>query len=430
MSEERPCKRARTSAQVVKNIAGPGQCPGGTAKGTPAAPKTTSLKRNENIWFATGNIIIIADNRVAYRVHRGILAMRSEVFRDMFEMPPPPECEELDGCPVVHLSEAPRDIEPLLQVIFCRKNYFYHRDEPIPIKFSVLSSLIRMSHKYGVHDLYRTAITRLKKFYPADINSWEDVKARHRLVDASAEDAPEAIALAHRTDTPSILPSAYLSCCMLDASTNATRIGELPSLSAGVSPWDQRRILVGKAKLVQASAWHLLEHLRSIPCPKCSHPERCALVTMRALQKVKAAELEGRVQDVYALDHFAVWFWRRGHIARPCGPCMTASDEAHRTLCLRTWQRLPEIFDVKVEHWGRVPEAVRLEEEEGEAGGTDEGGVGGAAGEGVNPHGNEEEEAESSEDGESDDDDDDDDDDSDSDEDDDEDDDDEDEDEA
>ena len=69
------------------------------------------------IWFADGNVILEAEER-QFRVHRGILAMHSTVFKDMFEMPQPSEEPTVEGCPVVKLSDTAADVEHLLSVVY------------------------------------------------------------------------------------------------------------------------------------------------------------------------------------------------------------------------------------------------------------------------------------------------------------------------
>ncbi|KAI0657090.1 hypothetical protein C8Q70DRAFT_1157923, partial [Cubamyces menziesii] len=205
MSDERPCKRLRTgNASEDSNT---------SALASPIPPLTSAeLKRDEEVWFPSGNIILVASDQVAFRVYQGILSRRSEVFRGLFELPPPPDTEKIDGCPVVHLPDDPLDLKYLLLVIFCRKNYFYRQDVVIPTAFPILSALIRMSHKYGVQDIYDTALSRLKKFYTSDFETWCDVEGRKHYVQTSPADALAVIEIAHITDNPSLMPSAYLIC--------------------------------------------------------------------------------------------------------------------------------------------------------------------------------------------------------------------------
>jgi hypothetical protein len=51
-----------------------------------------------SIWFDDGNIISVAAGSAAFKVHRGQLERHSEVFYDLFSIPPPKEQVLSDGC--------------------------------------------------------------------------------------------------------------------------------------------------------------------------------------------------------------------------------------------------------------------------------------------------------------------------------------------
>lgn len=86
--------------------------------GVPAAPDD-SVKRDSEVWFEDGNIVVIAQN-TAFRFHKSVLSLHSSVFSDLFSIPQPsPAGEEtLDGCPVVHVSDTSYDFRELLRAIY------------------------------------------------------------------------------------------------------------------------------------------------------------------------------------------------------------------------------------------------------------------------------------------------------------------------
>jgi hypothetical protein len=73
--------------------------------------------RAQELWFEDGTVVIQAGNSL-YRVFRGILAARSPVFRDMFQLPQPPDCPLFEGCPVVQIWDSPTELTALLRAIF------------------------------------------------------------------------------------------------------------------------------------------------------------------------------------------------------------------------------------------------------------------------------------------------------------------------
>lgn len=75
--------------------------------------------RHTNLWFEDGNIVLVAQH-TAFRVHRTVLAMHSNVFRDMFLIPQPATVDEsIDGCPVVRMVEdSAEEVEIVLRILY------------------------------------------------------------------------------------------------------------------------------------------------------------------------------------------------------------------------------------------------------------------------------------------------------------------------
>lgn len=98
-------------------------------------------------WFQDGNIVLMTDgsllaetvSRVAFKVHRGMLARHSEIFQSMFDIPQPgkqilfmyytnPQSlkilpavalgETLEGCPVVRMYDLPVELSCLIKALY------------------------------------------------------------------------------------------------------------------------------------------------------------------------------------------------------------------------------------------------------------------------------------------------------------------------
>ncbi|KAK7690528.1 hypothetical protein QCA50_005626 [Cerrena zonata] len=72
------------------------------------------------LWFDDGNIILIAEN-MPFKVHKSILSMKAEVFRDMFSIPQPElqeETEFMDGIPVVRMSDSWHELCIILHALY------------------------------------------------------------------------------------------------------------------------------------------------------------------------------------------------------------------------------------------------------------------------------------------------------------------------
>ncbi len=97
----------------------------GDAIGGPSDPTATpddSIKRDSEVWFEDGNVVVIAQN-TAFRFHKSVVSRHSPLFRDLFSMPRPSlaaeEADEtFDGCPVVRVSDTSYDFRELLRAIY------------------------------------------------------------------------------------------------------------------------------------------------------------------------------------------------------------------------------------------------------------------------------------------------------------------------
>ncbi|TFY65442.1 hypothetical protein EVJ58_g1969 [Rhodofomes roseus] len=179
--------------------------------------QTAALVPDEELWFPDGNVVLEAQGH-AFRVYQGLLGYNSEVFRDLFTVPQPPSAETFDGCPMVHLTDHPEELRHLLRVIFDGKKYYPHH---VRLDFSVVAALIRLSHKYQIQYVREDYLSRTKSCFCTDADQWNEayIKCGSSSMAYVNTDAIQAVNIARLTDTVSILPSALLVCCHLDANS-------------------------------------------------------------------------------------------------------------------------------------------------------------------------------------------------------------------
>ncbi|KAI1791456.1 hypothetical protein LXA43DRAFT_1181828 [Ganoderma leucocontextum] len=323
------------------------------------------VQRDEQVWFSDGSIIVVAENKVAFRVHKGILSFRSEVFHDLFSLAvthadsDAATAETMDGCSVVHLTDSPEDIRHLFLVLCCGKNYYYSSDAPIPVPFAILASLVRMAHKYAVQDVLDDALSRLKKYYTNDLAAWQDTDSRARYVTAVQQDAPTAIHLARLTNTPSLLPTAFIVCTQLAGAWLDQRPdGSYVSRLAALSVPDQARVTVGKAHLVQARATRALHLLGAAPSAHCTTRETCQAAKEAPVVALRGKPylLKSSMSDGLALTPMADIFWsRRSHWRKFCGSCQEALVKEDEMVIRLLWNALPVLFSLQIdgESWPR-----------------------------------------------------------------------------
>lgn len=65
-----------------------------------------------------GNILLLVGN-ANFKVHQSVLALHSEVFRDMFSIPGmEAESDHMDGLPLVRLSDDAREMGLFLEAMY------------------------------------------------------------------------------------------------------------------------------------------------------------------------------------------------------------------------------------------------------------------------------------------------------------------------
>jgi hypothetical protein len=83
-----------------------------------AADLPPNTVRSADVWYDDGTLIICAENTL-FRVHRGILAAQSDIFKDMLSIPQPPSvnAETFEGCAMVRVHDNAEDMKRLLRVV-------------------------------------------------------------------------------------------------------------------------------------------------------------------------------------------------------------------------------------------------------------------------------------------------------------------------
>jgi hypothetical protein len=82
-------------------------------------PASFPWTRHPDLYILDGSIVILCENTL-FKVPGGILAMNSQVFKDMLtlESNQPADVETYDDCPLVRLSDNVQDLEALLKALF------------------------------------------------------------------------------------------------------------------------------------------------------------------------------------------------------------------------------------------------------------------------------------------------------------------------
>ncbi len=240
-------------------------------------------------------------------------------------------------------------------------SYFHEKDGPKPVPFSILASLIRMGHKYTIPKLMDDALSRLKKCYPTSLSAWDDIATRARYGTVLPMDAFEAVRLARLTETPSILPWAFFTCCKNLKSSFAEgdsikRHRFLEKLSVD----DVGRLINGRGNLAQgivARLSSLLIEYASLPSDYRSDHQSCQDKIISSIQALRTnneqSVLFKNARYHAAFEPLSDWLCAKpGDRDLPqrmlqCEPCLEALKSCDEKIRMRVWSELPRYFNLE-----------------------------------------------------------------------------------
>ncbi|KAJ7255421.1 hypothetical protein B0H12DRAFT_1218768 [Mycena haematopus] len=208
-------------------------------------------RRTENVsivrsdrWFGDGNVVLQAGN-TQFRVHWGVLALHSSIFRDMQGLPQPSDQPTVEDCPVVELSDDPEDIEYLLKALYT-PTFLGQKKFPL----AGVGALIRMGRKYDFKDFFESGVARLRAEYPTTFEEYEAVANTTKTIAYYDDLDFDVIALAIENNIFSVLPCAYYYLARRSLDSLFDKIEKEEGTMAVVHLIHLRRCVVGRQKLL------------------------------------------------------------------------------------------------------------------------------------------------------------------------------------
>ncbi|KAG8888870.1 hypothetical protein FRB99_004072, partial [Tulasnella sp. 403] len=168
------------------------------------SPPQSKLVKHPVHYYPDGNFIFVVENYI-FRVYKGLLAQRSEVMHDLFNLPQDGKVGDgdqafLDGVPAVTLEDSAEAFANVLDIILPGKI------RPIESpSFDKLAGMYRISDKYLINDIRQWALSWLNEVLPSTLDDlWKVPK-----VYAEPATAARAIRFAQEVDLPQFLPLAF-----------------------------------------------------------------------------------------------------------------------------------------------------------------------------------------------------------------------------
>ncbi|OJT07015.1 hypothetical protein TRAPUB_2145 [Trametes pubescens] len=313
----------------------------------PAPPPT--LVHDPEFWFEDGSVVLVSLN-TGFRVYKRLLVEHSPFFRDLFQMPQPANAPTVEGTPCVVVSDPPEQVRHLLRVLFPTNGHLAFSKREEPYSMDAVAAIVRLSHKYQIDHLLAQGLALLMEQYTDDFEAWK-TPGRALPIAARDVDAITAINIAHLTNTPSLLPLAFLA--VSRAGTNMLRgcVRDGRGIERLAFP-DIERVLNGRVAWCESSSKAIARVFApdnaSAGCPE---RRRC----MRILA-TKASDLDDVLERMYRSDVVYTWTDEfdeededTGH--KLCDSCRDMIDARELEERKWLWDELPAMFNLTVEGW-------------------------------------------------------------------------------
>ncbi|KAJ7928422.1 hypothetical protein B0H13DRAFT_982159 [Mycena leptocephala] len=311
---------------------------------TPAKRQGTedaSITRSD-VWYKDGSVVLQAQNTQS-RVHWGVLSQHSSFFRDLQDLPQPPDHPTVDGCPIVELQDAAFDVEHLLKALY-DPTFLLEKALPLPI----VAALIRLGRKYNFQRLLDSAVERLTFENPSTLEEFDALNSEplgmtygpSRIVSYPGL-LFDVLTLGRENDILSILPCAYYRLLEGDYSLAQLFDGvkRRDGTTASLAPIDLRRCILAREKLLKKRfhPGYTLEWIRKWEYDDCTKPEPCRLVRNTLLEFYVDTAAVGSLVGGRSLSGFC---------AHLCATCFEHATDSLTRGRKKMWEELPGFFDL------------------------------------------------------------------------------------
>ncbi|KAF8590839.1 hypothetical protein K439DRAFT_1167305 [Ramaria rubella] len=293
----------------------------------------SSLTRSDAFYFEDGNLVVIVEE-VAFRLHRGLLARHSPVFRDMSALPNSSTGLGdgfFDGCPVVRLQDRVTDVVELLRCLYDHFDMDGSDSEKI-------TSVLRLSTKYLMDNLRALALNSLAKRYPTTLTEWD--RGDHGF---SRDDCADIIKVAYELDAHVLLPAAYYQLCSIETEK---------VFALGLSSPVLHNYVLGKEKISLSLPRFIEEELFYFdvtPIPGCFRGKGCTVqlsaLYKHALHIIQQPDAYHTPTPLEAIDSL----YTSSNVKNICMACQDHVEEQVFQARSRIWKSLPDTF--RLESW-------------------------------------------------------------------------------
>ncbi|KAJ7188739.1 hypothetical protein C8R46DRAFT_1157655 [Mycena filopes] len=281
-----------------------------------------------------GSVVLQAQD-TQFRVHFGVIAQQSSVFREMQGLPQPPDEPTVEGCPIVELQDDASDVKNLLVAVY-DPTFLAQTAIPLP----QIASLIRLGRKYDFRKLLDSAVERITFENPTTLAEFDARRAKDG--NSPARIMPykgillDMLTLARENRLMTALPCAYYRVL-----AKHTRVQLFDGVARGdgtvatLAYTDQRQCILSHDGLcaAQFQESYTLGWLCNRAVDDCEWPDQCTEARNRIKNSVLGTPRVGMLTPP------------NPHALRAlCTSCVKHTNELIRQGREKAWADLPSFF--------------------------------------------------------------------------------------
>ncbi|EPQ52331.1 hypothetical protein GLOTRDRAFT_117710 [Gloeophyllum trabeum ATCC 11539] len=342
-----------------------------------------------------------------FKVHKSILCMYSDIFRDMFGVPTPADMDMHDGVPMVTLPDDARDVKSFLTCLYTPTLDRKISAEGVDVLSPYWRGLLDMATKYFVEPIREFIIRGLEHQYPTNLEAWCKLDEKRQALctlwanhcsldldecyDSMVPDPATAIRFAKEFNIPSILPAAFYDLSTIDPELDWTTVRAETILKPGhtgghpysdetldedplfrgerTARWDTldqadfRRLMSGCEKLGFLDIQNMI--VDAAPrgsCHNFRNPEQCQAARVAGARACQAYQLDGTLRFLRMLERYDPEV-KAELFPNLCDFCMGNIRLAASRKIKEVWVELPSVFRLgdELSEWGSVERKVLVD---------------------------------------------------------------------
>ncbi|KAI0328046.1 hypothetical protein GY45DRAFT_1255894 [Cubamyces sp. BRFM 1775] len=328
---------------------------------TSACDKATPAQEpgimQSSYWFEDGNVILVADDNIGFRVHRGILAHHSSIFCDLFGVAQPECGEALDGCPIVPLSDSADDLNQLMRA------GSEHTHKQI-LSFSTAAPLLELAHKYNIEHLSAEVLARMRTVFCHQLTTFAASAEFVAIYDSGEKvmclksaalmvttkvDAIRAVNLIRLVGELAMLPMALYLCTLLPITTLLSGTTLTNGRVVQLAQEDLIRCLEARTTLALRTHRHMERVTFEGSSAECTTTQDCN--TARQAIRLSISQMRDAIGSHRQAHALYNWERRIRRQPRLCNACVNYLIGVHHSSMRYVWDNLPADFHLSIPQW-------------------------------------------------------------------------------